>query len=318
MDNATQLPAYSSEELANLTLPDLMVLMIGDEDRVPRNVIEECARRGDAMTEYLARIVEEGIDWHVDNTSGVWWMRMHIVMILGLIPTEAAGMLIVKLMSRMSRDRDENLQDWLAGRWPVLFRNKPESVHLALRGLCEDRTLDWPIRISAVEAYVSTQHALGDDAFNQSLEWLAGIAADEKENWELRLCAGNDLLHFPRPQYRSLLESLVAKQKGMGGRFCQDDIDQAYKEMRNEPLWERFTKDPWEFYLPQAINARQKRWAKDDTKQEAVRNKENKPEIKGNEPYAREVSKLGRNDPCPCGSGKKYKKCCLGKVEGVA
>ena len=24
-------------------------------------------------------------------------------------------------------------------------------------------------------------------------------------------------------------------------------------------------------------------------------------------------SKIGRNDPCPCGSGKKYKKCCLGK-----
>lgn len=24
-------------------------------------------------------------------------------------------------------------------------------------------------------------------------------------------------------------------------------------------------------------------------------------------------SKLGRNDPCPCGSGKKYKKCCLRK-----
>lgn len=24
-------------------------------------------------------------------------------------------------------------------------------------------------------------------------------------------------------------------------------------------------------------------------------------------------SKVGRNDPCPCGSGKKYKKCCIGK-----
>ena len=22
------------------------------------------------------------------------------------------------------------------------------------------------------------------------------------------------------------------------------------------------------------------------------------------------VTKIGRNDPCPCGSGKKYKKCC--------
>lgn len=25
--------------------------------------------------------------------------------------------------------------------------------------------------------------------------------------------------------------------------------------------------------------------------------------------------KVGRNDPCPCGSGKKFKKCCLGKIE---
>ena len=25
--------------------------------------------------------------------------------------------------------------------------------------------------------------------------------------------------------------------------------------------------------------------------------------------------KIGRNDPCPCGSGKKYKKCCLGKAD---
>lgn len=25
--------------------------------------------------------------------------------------------------------------------------------------------------------------------------------------------------------------------------------------------------------------------------------------------------KIGRNDPCPCGSGKKYKKCCLGKED---
>lgn len=23
--------------------------------------------------------------------------------------------------------------------------------------------------------------------------------------------------------------------------------------------------------------------------------------------------RAGRNDPCPCGSGKKYKKCCLAK-----
>lgn len=30
-------------------------------------------------------------------------------------------------------------------------------------------------------------------------------------------------------------------------------------------------------------------------------------------PFARNGKKVGRNDPCPCGSGKKFKRCCQGK-----
>ena len=36
-----------------------------------------------------------------------------------------------------------------------------------------------------------------------------------------------------------------------------------------------------------------------------VPERENKPET-----YRRDQPKVGRNDPCPCGSGKKYKNCC--------
>ena len=31
------------------------------------------------------------------------------------------------------------------------------------------------------------------------------------------------------------------------------------------------------------------------------------------EPVKRTAPKIGRNDPCPCGSGKKFKQCCMGK-----
>lgn len=31
------------------------------------------------------------------------------------------------------------------------------------------------------------------------------------------------------------------------------------------------------------------------------------------EPYVRSTKKIGRNDPCPCGSGRKYKHCCMNK-----
>ena len=33
-------------------------------------------------------------------------------------------------------------------------------------------------------------------------------------------------------------------------------------------------------------------------------------EMVGETPIVREEPKIGRNDPCPCGSGRKYKKCC--------
>ena len=34
----------------------------------------------------------------------------------------------------------------------------------------------------------------------------------------------------------------------------------------------------------------------------------------GPAPYKAAAPKVGRNDPCPCGSGKKYKQCCLLKA----
>ena len=39
--------------------------------------------------------------------------------------------------------------------------------------------------------------------------------------------------------------------------------------------------------------------------------------VYGKEPVRRESPKIGRNDPCPCGSGRKYKKCC-GKMKNNA
>ena len=31
------------------------------------------------------------------------------------------------------------------------------------------------------------------------------------------------------------------------------------------------------------------------------------------QPVRKAATKVGPNDPCPCGSGKKYKKCCMQK-----
>ncbi len=38
------------------------------------------------------------------------------------------------------------------------------------------------------------------------------------------------------------------------------------------------------------------------------------PIRQGPPPIKSAQAKIGRNDPCPCGSGKKHKQCCLGKA----
>lgn len=48
---------------------------------------------------------------------------------------------------------------------------------------------------------------------------------------------------------------------------------------------------------------------------------ENLDQVKGDQVESarstRKKAKVGRNDPCPCGSGKKYKRCCMEKDESV-
>jgi len=33
-------------------------------------------------------------------------------------------------------------------------------------------------------------------------------------------------------------------------------------------------------------------------------------------PFRKTEERVGRNEPCPCGSGKKFKKCCMKKQDG--
>ncbi len=74
------------------------------------------------------------------------------------------------------------------------------------------------------------------------------------------------------------------------------DLDKLYFNMLN-------AKADWLYSLPQ--------W---DTLLTDERRKEIAKEYRASKMYVRE-STIGRNDPCPCGSGKKYKKCCALKKE---
>jgi len=303
-----ELPAYPDEAIRALSPAQLLSLIIGNEDRVPRNVIDECARRGEEMVQTLQPLVEDGRYWSDEAEPGEWWALLHSAMILGLIPGERSGLLLVQFMRRMADEEDENLQEWLADYWPALFRNKPASVFPALRVIAEDRSLDWDARFNAIEPIVYGSQALGPDALSAALAWIAGMAGNEEEDWDFRLFAAVPLLDFPQPEYRPLLDDLSRRQKRPDVVFTEDDVRDAYSEGRDRSQREH-RDNPWrEFYAPVAIERRQERWAEEEGGIE-----EEEEQVPGEVvlPYVRATAKTGRNDPCPCGSGRKYKRCCL-------
>jgi hypothetical protein len=293
------------EKLSDTTASELIRLLIRGEDRVERALIDECARRGDAMLDELAATLDKDYYWGDDLGEGEWWLRLHAVMILGLMPEERAGELLVRYMRQMAELGDHDLLDWLAGYWPALLRKKPPSVMAAVRDLAKDRAVDPYMRVEAVNGVIA--HAQSSGTLEDALAWAAQITFDEDENYDLRVLAGNTLLDFARPGYRTALENLADSQPHIGRMFDRQELEEVYANGGQAPEWEqeRFA-EPWVFYTPMEIAQRQMRWA-----EEAIREEEALLEAERGEPYVRELPKIGRNDPCPCGSGKKYKKCCM-------
>jgi preprotein translocase subunit SecA len=60
-----------------------------------------------------------------------------------------------------------------------------------------------------------------------------------------------------------------------------------------------------EFLHPEAV-----KFEKPEEEPTVMRDPRLGPSLKVTPPPVKSQPKVGRNDPCPCGSGKKYKKCC--------
>jgi len=292
---------FSADELATLTDDELMALITGMRDTLPRAVVDECVRRTPTMLPVLASYLADDENWGRDVPTERWWALLHCIFILGAMPGEQTGAALLGVFPRMQEFPEDDLWDWVAESWPALFRGKGEQCLDGLRNIAADRSYDWYPRVMALESAIALAHAVGRTEQEQALDWAAAFAADEAEEEYLRYSACQLLLDQPRKRHRPLLQKMVRTQD-----LTREDIEAAF-EAGDSPQWESFP-DPLSFYDPEAIAERQEQWAL-----EAADDYEPPADVEYGEveTYVREQPKVGRNDPCPCGSGKKYKKCCM-------
>ncbi len=315
------LPIIAPDTLNNATAQELLDLLIAHADRAPRALFDACVARGEAMVAALVTFYDamEALD-ELDN--GQWWAQLHGIFILGKLPGEAAGQLLTHALVLADQQEDENLMDWVAGDWAALFANKPASVVERVREIALDRTLDWYTRVQAPDVIINAGLMAGEAELEAALDWVATQFADPEDDSDYRNMTGNLLLDFPRERFRARLEQLAEEQARYGSynvTFDQDDIARAYSLLADQPDWMR-RPEPWSFYDEDEILKRQTRWREEDERKAArAANSPTSPSSPSSpsawtgpvETFVRATPKLGRNDPCHCGSGKKYKKCCM-------
>ncbi len=189
---------------------------------------------------------------------------------------------------------------------PIEDKDRRKKLEDGVRGKEEDKAIEWLID-KFKEYYAQREEVLGDEA-SRDIEksvllytidnlWVDHLTALEslKEGVRLRGYGQRDPLVEYRKESYEMFQDLLAKiEHHVARRIMRVEVG---------------IKQP----TGQVQEGRGKMIKPDQPQPEQG----GKPQPKGKkiEPIVSDQPSPGRNDPCPCGSGKKYKKCCYPKYE---
>ncbi len=313
----TDTPLPTPDALNQLPAEDLLALLTRLKREVTREVVDACLARQAEMVPLLRAFLKDDSTWDPEASDGVWWGIVHAVFLLGEMQGPEAAAALVEALKRLDDETAaDGPWDWLDGYWPAHFRNKREHARADLRALALDPAAYYQARGIACDCLLADAQEQGGETLENTLDWLVERVTDPEEHPDLRGGVGTSLLSFPRPRYREALEQLGREATGtVFPYFVLTDVREAYRKA-SRPEWETHFADPLAFYSPEALAAyRAQRKRDSSAPAPAFTRLAPSPSLAQAEPSVafgpvRKPPKVGRNEPCPCGSGKKYKKCC--------
>ncbi|MEW6357990.1 MAG: SEC-C metal-binding domain-containing protein [Planctomycetota bacterium] len=305
-----------------MTVDELIDAIVSAGLDVPEGLPEEIVKRGSAAVPRLCEIVRSE-EWWAKEEYPQTWAVIHAMHLLGSIGDPSA---IDALLEPMRRDEDtdficNDMMGVIARLGPTAFEAVAEFVrdpsHSSSYRWCAYHGLVGMAELSpAVKERVI---GLGREVVERALaggelcpEGVAGLLAGYRQEED------------PSLLKRLYDEDRVEDTFIYGWEGIEDTMQNGLGE--NDRFFA--TKDPMSFYAKknleriEEINAESDsdeyedwedddfgpEWAEDESPFESERGGYEHPYLVTPPIFSEE--RVGRNDPCPCGSGKKYKKCC--------
>jgi len=293
-----------SEDYLHKTTEGLISDLIPAKLNILYELAEEISRRNDAVP-YLFEILEEDKYWDLKG-MGAGWAPLHAIHLLGVIhPIE-----YLERFLEVIEKRTEELGDWLTEDIPSILSKFGPSARNSLKRVILKENCDLYVRISAMRALCAIAH-LHSEYNDDSVKFLREIVnsdRDDKGFFEFLPFVVDALVEFRDAEAFREIKKAFDENKIYGGLIGWEDVEEIYHDKEYKLHKEIDALDnPLHYFLQDHLNYLKKVTEEEDLLYESGNDRNQYQEQR----LISKKEKIGRNDPCPCGSGKKYKKCCL-------
>jgi hypothetical protein len=270
----------------------------------PRAALEAAMARKDEITPELLRLLDDAIERAAElDAEGGYMAHLYAMFLLAQFREVRAYPLFVRFASLPSDRIYSMLGDVLTEDFGRMLASVCGRDMEGIRSIIENPELDEWVRavsFNAILTLVAEQQLDRDEAVRYLADLFRGkLEREPSEAWNSLVAAASDL--YPAE--------------------LMDDIRQAYGEGLIDPGnigigdVERDLALGIDRVLRRLQTDRHHRMVNDTIKETewwACFKPEKKRELPVEVPSSIERThpKVGRNEPCPCGSGKKFKKCC--------
>jgi hypothetical protein len=271
------------------------LLKLGEPHRHGTDVDYAQLGIGPAQVPDLIRMATDEVLNSASSKSKLVWAPVHAWWALAHLRAEEAVVPLLSLLRRV----DENNDDWVSEDLPrVMAEIGPASVGPLVAYLADVNHGEWA-RSTAAKALEMVGSAYPELRGECVLRLTAQLAKFAEQSEALNALLISALLDIYAVESAAVMESAFASGR-VDDMVCGDwedvAIELGLQTHRNSPPQpNKFTElgDQLRTALGYTLDA----------------DNQLVPLATANAP-ALSAAKTGRNDPCPCGSGKKFKKCC--------
>lgn len=322
--------SVNKEQINNKNIVESINDLINFKSKTPLKTIQNILDNKEYSLPFLINILETDKYWKynisypnkskkIKPQNYFPWIPICVIHILSVIGGNKALQSIVKTIIKHYNDTE----DWLTEEMSSILAQFGSDAFDTLIEMIRDRHLDIWIREGAIRSLAMIANNKNPEIATKSIPILKDIILEE-QNKQKRTILLNEFIEFKDkdsiPFVKSLFErKMVNKSDVTFDEYIQvlnDEFDYLKHTEIRDPL--RIFGELKDYQDNEGTNHEDDEYTflnSQDDLDISEFYEETQEETEDSVSHKPMEKKVGRNEMCPCGSGKKYKKCCMMKLK---